>query len=929
MDQKTISTSFSNYRIPALLFIIMGGFFACYYLLFDPVPYRNITTAYFSERVPIPFDWVQIGPISFPIPVDNFLVFQEFKSIRADFYITESLIFGGIVFLVSVSLLTLISEFKKLYFILSGAAWIVLLTLSDFNGLNIYGVSSNLTLIILLLGTIGPVLIFYVWGQNWNLKLKWIAVFLSFSLTIYLLSQLSPIEYPALYLAEHTLTIGLCLSLAWVFWNGHSVLSGIYLLITRATRTHQLKVSIQIVVVGILYLATVFFIFLELTGESGLPLPTFSPLFLIFPMGILGWISLQAKIDQVPDLATNPAALRILHLLGFGLSCWLVWKLKLSGNQPAEELFKHVITYSQIGFSLFFLVYIFSNFLSVMDSGKSVDKILFKPYSLPYYHLRIGGLIVILVLVTYSDAIVSAQSSAMSRNVLADYYYQTNQKLEASILYENAWSIYRKNPKAKNTTAQLLLELKQPTLAKQHLEESFAEAPQVDNILLLSDLLHAENSIFESVYYLERGLNYFPDHHQLKNNLALFYTKINKREDALNLLLGEVSNNEVVASNLSALRTMAGISDSTAFSAKDLPSKINHLAASNASGNVPDQQLIESLRKEIAGSSSPLLINAAYRNLFASQRKSEPDSDLLVLDSLAGLEAFQSYQMSLQETAVIRSLAAGRIVDAIKNLNGLAFRNPGDAGYFLHLSSLILAQNLDFRKAAIELETAQEKGFQAFGSHHWSIFGLGGFPEKAVELREKFNVPLPVYLTEEGTTTSDYLNLIRTFHQSIPRKLYEAWEKFEESDYKTDLALRLLAHKGHGLKPFQIQNLGEYVSSKIGKQEKLIPYLENPDLKDPKSVSSLLAWLGLGEELTGNPYYTPLILSAALIQVDNLAKYEILNSATEFNRDPLLWMAKIDAARSVGLDNYAEEALVLMKEWLSEEEIEEIKNRNN
>ena len=925
-ESKLSSASYS--KIPSFLFLILGVIFALYYLIFNPVPYENISTAYFSERVSIPFDWVQIGPISFPIEVDNFLVFQEFKSFRPDFHIFESYIFGVLVSIVSISFLTLLSEFKKLYFIIGGAAWIILITLSNLNGLNIGGVSSNFSLIISLVGTITPAIIFHVWGQNWNLKIKWICTAISFAGTVFILTTFSPIKQPMIYLAEHSLIIGFCFSLAWIFWTGHGVLSGVYLLIARANRTHQLRVSIQIALIGFLYLALVFFMFLKLTGETGLPFPTFSPLFLIFPMGIFGWISIKAKVNQSNELATNPKALKALYVLGFAISCWLIWKLKIAGNQPGEELFKHLITYSQFGFSLFFLVYLFSNFLSVMDSGKSVDLILFKPHSLPYYHLRIGGLITMLVLITYSDAIIGIQVKAMTTNTLADYYYQSDQKLEASILYENAWMRYRKNPKAKNATAQLLLELKQPSLAKQHLEESFAEAPQVDNILLLSDQLHNENALFEAVYYLERGLNYFPGHPKLINNLALFYTKINKREEALELLTTVDNHEEILLSNLSALQTMAGKPEAISIPKKDLPSNINLLASSNALGNIPSKDLIQEIENELKKSSSPLLVNAGYRNLFASQKKNNPDTDLKLLDSLMNSTPFESFQMQLQETAVIRSLAAGRIVDVVKNLNGLAFRNPGDAGYYLQLSSLILAQNLDFRKAALELEAAQEKSFQAFDTHHWSIYGLGGLPEKAIELREKFNVLLPVYLTDEGTSTLKYLELISKFHQSLPHALFTQWVEFEESEYKTDLAIRLIAHKSHGLKVAQTQALGDYISAKIGVQEKLEKYFSNPDLKSIESVQSLLTWLGLEEELTANPYYSPLILSAALINKDPLTRYEILNTATEFNRDPILWMAKIKAAKEIGLDNYANDALIQLQEWLTKEEISQLESGN-
>jgi hypothetical protein len=227
-----------------------------------------------------------------------------------------------------------------------------------------------------------------------------------------------------------------------------------------------MKISWQILGVSAFYLMTLIFLILDLKGEANIPFPTFSPLFLILPIGVFGWISTREKLLQVPEIAGPTLILKALYLIGFGITFWVIWKLEISGNQAAEEFLKHLIVYSQFGFSLFFLVYILSNFLSVMDSGKAVDKILYKPYSLPYYHLRIGGMITVLVVTIYMDAVLAPQANSLTTNILGDYYYQTNQKLEASILYENAWASFRKNHKAKNATAQLLFDLNQPTLAK-------------------------------------------------------------------------------------------------------------------------------------------------------------------------------------------------------------------------------------------------------------------------------------------------------------------------------------------------------------------------------------------------------------------------------------------------------------------------------
>jgi len=170
--------------------------------------------------------------------------------------------------------------------------------------------------------------------------------------------------------------------------------------------------------------------------------------------------------------------------------------------------------------------------------------------------------------------------------------------------------------------------------------------------------------------------------------------------------------------------------------------------------------------------------------------------------------------------------------------------------------------------------------------------------------------------------------LIANFHQQLPETLYNEWVDFEENELKTDLAIRLISHKSHGLNASQIQKLGAYLAEKLGPQDKLVNYLSNPDLRSVESIKSLLTWLNLGEEMTSNPYYTPIILSAAISTQDPLAKYEILNSATEFNQDPILWIEKVKAARVMGLDNYASEALIQMQGWLSQEEISKLEIRN-
>lgn len=920
MQRKTLPLDFLA-KTSALLLLVTGGLFALYSLWFGASAYPQIAPAAFLDTLAVPIDWVSFGALAFPVEVDNYLVFQEFHSLLPGFTLGESYLFGAVVFLVCVSALALFSTFRKIPFLIASAAWIVLLTLFNSNGLNIGSPSSNLPLIILIAGTVLPLMVFHVWRPNAPFWMRWLTLFLSSGTAFLALVSLSPIALPQLYLAEQSLVIALGMSIAWIFWQGHGVLSGIYVLLARANQNISMKISWQIFGIGALYLIGLILLLLDLKGEINLPLPTSTALLLILPIGVLGWISTREKLEQEKEVAALPVYLKALFLFGFAMTCWLLWKLELSGNEAAGEFAKHVIIYSQFGFSLFFLVYLFSNFLSIMDTGKAIEKVLFQPYSLPYYHLRIGGLISILVVTIYMDAVIAAQANSLTTNILGDYYYQTGQKLEASILYENAWDSFRKNKKAKNATAHLLFELNQPTLAKEHLDESFAEAPQVDNILLLSSRMLLENKPFEAVFYLENGLKRFPSNPQLLNNLALVYVKVRRDDEVVKLLEENQAADPIVASNLLAMRSKLQLEQGELASGQDLASQINLLAAKNLRGELSSEEELASLRKKLELESSPMLLNAGTRNLFSVPAQANTPEDLAWIDSLSRQPQMLEYLMQVQETASIRSLAAGRVTEAVKNLNGLAFRNPGDAGYYLNLTAGILARNLDFEKAAKDLIAAEEKGFKAFRPYHLGMMDLGGFGEKAEELRAKYQVP-------ESNTKDEFLSLLATFNQTLPDKLFDRWNTLSSPDSKAALAFLILERKAHGLTSYQLNELGKVLKGKVENEDKLNEFLQKPEWANQNSLTAYMDFLKVGEELTANPYRTPLILSAADRMPDPLAQYELLNTASEFSRDPLLWIRKVQAAKRIGLDNYATDAIQEMRNWMSWDEIELLQRTN-
>ncbi len=891
------------------LFLGVGAILAGYGIYGTTNSSPNLLVGAFVDRLPVPFSNLNIGTFQIPIQVDQFIVFQNYQVVPYPMGTTENLIFGGFILLLSVTVLATLSQFKKFPFLGAGIGWILMLTLANLNGLNIGGASSNLPLLLLLTATLLPTIYFHIWGNHLTYWIRWTALALTTGGTIALLISLSPILRPELYLAEQSLMIGLGLSIAWIFWQGHAVLSGLLVLVSKANAGVRGKTSIQFSGITFLYLGLLFYLLLHLKGEVSLPFEGFSILYLVFPLGHIGWYSTQEKLAQRDNLASSKPILQTLYLLGFTCALWTIWKLTLSHNQAGEELIKHLLLYSQIGFSLFFFIYVAINFFPLMNQGKAVHAVIFKPFVVPYYHLRIGGTIAFLVITTYLEAAIAFQASSLTNNILGDYYYQTNQKLEASILYENSWDRYRYNPKAKNLTAQILFELNQPSLAKEHLEESFDLAPQVDNILLLVERLQQENKPLEAVFYLENGLNFFPGNPYLSQNLALLYTLLKKEKEAVALLSSLPKDNPTGEANWLALQLKLGNKVDPPSHQEDLIVSINWVAAARKNGLELKADILAGLKSKLEQEKSPLLIQAGYRNLLATQNLEDPSTDIAFLDSLAKREDFLEYSMQVQETAILRSLGAGRINEAVKNLNGLAFRNPGDAAYYLNLSGLILAQQLDFEKAAKDFAFSAEKGFQAPLPIHEAI---RTWQESVIKVNGKNN-PLQPELAFLGT-----------FNQIHSQKLFADWKNIPSTGFKLEVALKLLSHKAHGLTIQQLQELGNYLIGKVEREADLTTFLAQPDLTNPNSLRAFARFIGSSEELTANPYFCPLIWSAAMQTQDKLQAYELLQTASEFTKDPLIWAKKIKAAQELGLDGYASEAREEMKSWMSEAEIEAV-----
>lgn len=918
--------------LPFLLSIIGGLLLLGSFFIWDG-KIMPIVPGIFSESIKVPVNFYSIGSEVFSLEMDNFLIFQNFQSLPPVIFPQLNMLYGATIWILFILGLSLISTLKRMYFIVATGLSIFLFTFSGINGLNVGGISSNMALIILLCGTVLPVVLISFFAVSWGLVQRFLVLLIVSSLSLWGLVKYSGTENPWLWLSENITFPAALVAVLFLLHIGHAVISSVTVLLIRLNKGTGIKIIWHLIVIFVLYFLLLIFTLLKLTGEVNIPFPTLPPLVLMLIAGFLGYGVLKLKIEQTTQVYDRPLTGKSFYWLGFAITVFSWAKADFTGNQPLFEFFNHSFIYGQIALSLLFFLYILANFYEIINSGRDLEKVIFKPQYFAYFHMRIGAIMALVILVIFADGVVSMQLSSFSTNISADYYYQSKRPLEAAILYENSWLQYRKNYKAKNAAAHLRFQLGNSNEAMEHLYQNFDYVPSVQNILLLSDKLHQEDKIFDAIFYLEKGLEIFPENPYLRNNLSLLYSKINRPAEAFANLNKMGTEKLIAQSNLLGLKVkhQAKMEEGLEI-IQDLPYRLNYLAHANRQGNfapfvLDTQNLPENY----------VLKTALLRNQWSNQVSSSYDSDILLLDSLIGQPQMSFEERNYRETRILRTLQDNFINETLKYLNGTAATYPNSAGYYHAMAAKILAGQWDLGKASVDILVAVEKGFENFQPVHLAILYFGGKPLEAIYIHQKYEVDFPEWMnwSESGKLNESpqvkFWTALGTFHEQLPEDLLKVLEQLESETLQAEWAMGLMRHKLHTFDANGFKKIKEIIlkQANTGWTEASLDmrytYIQGKEEDlDPMISQIFRPELGLDR----NAYWAPLVWKKFRATEDEMGKYELLQEAIQFTRDPILWILYVNQSRKAGLDNYASAALSEMSKWVEARQLERLQMQN-
>ncbi len=915
--------------LPGVL-VTLGGLFLLISAFWLENAYMPLLEGSFTEKINVPFDFFKLGSEIINFEVENFLVFQNYESLPQVINSSYSILVAVLVFFLITMGVSLISTLKKMYFIGGSALVIFFFTFTGVNSLNIGGISTNYPLMILLLAILIPLGWINFFKSEWTLIPRLLVIGASLLISFAVLIKISTVEAPLILLSENIVLPVAVVAAIFLLHIGHAIVSGSTILLIKLNQGVGLKISWHITVISILYFALVLFTLLDIMGEINLPFPTLPPFLLMIIAGTVGYHVLDYKINQTEQVFNTPIIGKSFYLIGFALTT-IVWgKAIYTYNQPLIEFFNHIFLYAQIALSLLFYAYVMTNFSTIINKGGNLENVLFKPQFFGYFHMRIGAIMSMVILIIFADGIVAAQLSSASANLSADYYYQTGRPQHARILYENSWMQFIKNDRAKNTAAHLYLLDKQPSAGIRQLEESFDYAPNIYNIILHSTQLHQANKIIEAIFYLEKGLEYFPQNIYLSNNLALLYSKINRSQDALDLLENLKNKNATIKANqvaLSIKHQLPLILETNKDS--ELVQKINSLAKYNKEGNYASFDLGLDIVPSLSN-----IQTSAIRNQWTNRPFREIEEDLNLIDSMIAIASNSSLERNLLESRIIRTLQENEINESLKYLSGAVFNFPNQADYYQVLAGEILAGQLDFEKAANELELVAAVQSSRIKPIHLAILYFGGKQESAINYAWKMNVDFPMWMNfdDSGDLLINpqviFFNIISQFHKSTIKEIKGFLDTVEGKNYQADLAYFMILHKGHWLDKSDFKTLKPILTD--GPNAILSPddydilqayVTSSKEIELSKNIKQLVR-----PELSlyRNAYYTPFLMKKIAEEEDSMIRYNILQEAIQHNKDPKLWLAYIRESNINGLGNYGLRALEELATWVDSKELEKL-----
>ena len=521
---KDWASAFKIFLWILIFFAVLSILFFCftYFSGYDLViSWRE--SAYFKQ-VDLLLDTINISPFNLTVTGDSLVILQKFEASPYQVNLPLNYILLFFLFFSFSILLAISTVLSRLWFLVSMGLWILILSSLRLEMLLFNGEPGYLPLIIIGGSTVALAYFFHDFGKNISFNLRTTSFTILFGLLFLVVHLFAEQQYPFLYLSSNAVIIVLLISILFILLIAHEIVAAFIYIITGSS-TGGTNNHVHFIIITSIYLINLVLLYLYHINKIDWNIWYLNPYLLLIISALLGFWGFRQREEQYKHvLKFYPfggylyLALAIITFSTIGFFFGTV-------NDPAFEVIEEAIIYGHLSYGILFLIYILANFSGPLSRGLKVNKILYKPESMPYFTFRLAGLIGVFAFVIIGNwNIPFNYTFGTYFNQQGDYAQVLKKPVLKESYYHQSRIYAHLNHHANYSLADYYKERKQKGKASYYYLNAIEGDPSPQAYVSLSSIYGESNRFFDALFALQEGIG-IVESGPLYNNLALLYAE--------------------------------------------------------------------------------------------------------------------------------------------------------------------------------------------------------------------------------------------------------------------------------------------------------------------------------------------------------------------------------------------------------------------
>lgn len=471
----------------------------------------EVTTS--AEVIKFPALTIDKGLLSHEIFADKYLLLESYSGGKIERKLLLEQLFLGILWFALLIVLAGSSFLKRYGFFTFIALLALFINRLNLSEVGLFGIDSKWVLAIPFLALSIPLIYFNEYRKRTLFSVRLVTLVL---VSIGLWSGISDVSlFTNHFLAHSLFSFAIC-GLLFLFIVAEEIGFTILLLITRGRggKSNHL----HFILLSLFYLGNLTLYYLNKAGFVANAFFFFDPFVLLAITSLIALWSLKFKFDYLVKYISANTFMTICFGLGAIFMCFLSLSM-LKGYDAVYQSFHYLILYFHLGFGVFFLLYIISNFIDPLIQGLEIYKIAFRERNFPYVSAKLGGFATILGFFFLSGQEAYSLLRSGHYNALADTEISMDNTLLANEYYRQAAFLGYNNHYSNYTLGWARLENGKEFQAKGLFERAAKRYPSAFALINYGNLdmeLNPDKVQANLAHYLSKS-----ESGEIKNNLGV------------------------------------------------------------------------------------------------------------------------------------------------------------------------------------------------------------------------------------------------------------------------------------------------------------------------------------------------------------------------------------------------------------------------